>query len=294
MAYPIHTPVMLNEVVDYLDPQPGKRFIDATLGYAGHTLELLKHGAEVIGIDRDQDMLNIAIERITKAGFIKQFTPINFAFADALDKEKHILEGKYDGILFDLGVSSYQLDTPERGFSFRFDAPLDMRMDQRLTVTAADLIGGLGKNELTELFLTLGEEGNAKRIASEICRVRTTHKIETTFELADLITSLVGRSRGIHPATKVFQALRMAVNSERAELKAALPSALSYLKEGGLVVTIAFHSLEDRIVKDWMNDAESAGQIAKVTSGVVEPGSSEVASNPRARSAKLRVCRRLA
>jgi 16S rRNA (cytosine1402-N4)-methyltransferase len=285
---------MLDEVIHYLDPKPGKRFIDATLGYAGHTLAILKAGAEVVGIDRDSDMLNIAIERITKEGFIKQFTPINFAFSEALDKDKKILDGKFDGILFDLGVSSYQLDTPERGFSFRFDAPLDMRMDQRLTVTAADLVGGLGKNELTELFLTLGEEGNAKRIVNEICRVRLTHKIETTQQLADLIIGVVGRSRGIHPATKVFQALRIAVNSERLELKAALPSALSYLKEGGLVVTIAFHSLEDRIVKDWMNDAQSAGQIEKVTDGVVEPSSQEVAKNPRSRSAKLRVAKRIA
>ena len=285
---------MLDEVIHYLDPKPGKRFIDATLGYAGHTLAILKAGAEVVGIDRDSDMLNIAIERITKEGFIKQFTPINFAFSETLDKDKKILDGKFDGILFDLGVSSYQLDTPERGFSFRFDAPLDMRMDQRLAVTAADLVNGLGKNELVELFLTLGEEGNAKRIVNEICRTRLVHKIETTQGLADLIISVVGRSRGIHPATKVFQALRMAVNSERLELKAALPSALSYLKEGGLVVTIAFHSLEDRIIKDWMNDAQSAGQIEKVTDGVVEPSSQEVAKNPRSRSAKLRVAKRIA
>jgi 16S rRNA (cytosine1402-N4)-methyltransferase len=293
MQYPLHTPVMLDEVIHYLDPKPGKRFIDATLGYAGHALELLKAGAEVVGIDRDEDLLKIAVERITKAGFIEQFTPVNVAFSEALDKDKSLLEGKFDGILFDLGVSSYQLDTPERGFSFRYDAPLDMRMDQRLSVTAADLVGGLGKNEMTELFTTLGEEGNAKRIASAIASERLIRPIKTTEQLANLIINTVGRSRGIHPATKVFQALRMAVNSERLELKAALPSALSYLKEGGVIVTISFHSLEDRIVKQWMNDAESAGQIELVTSGVVEPGSAEVAKNPRSRSAKLRVCRRI-
>jgi 16S rRNA (cytosine1402-N4)-methyltransferase len=288
---------MLSEVIHYLDPKPGKRFIDATLGYAGHTLALLQAGAEVVGIDRDADMLAIATERITKEGFSKQFTSINLSFADALSKEdptRSVLVGKFDGILFDLGVSSYQLDTPDRGFSFRYDAPLDMRMDKRLAVTAGDLINGLGKNELTELFLTLGEEGNAKRIVSEICRTRLIRRIETTEQLSDLIISVVGRSRGIHPATKVFQALRMAVNSERLELKAALPSALSWLKEDGLVVTIAFHSLEDRIVKDWINDAESAGQIKKVTSGVVEPSSEEIARNPRSRSAKLRVVERIA
>lgn len=293
MNYPLHTPVLLDEVIHYLSPSAGKRFIDATLGYAGHALGLLKAGAEVVGIDRDIDLLNIAIERVTKEGYIKSFTPINYAFSEALDKEKNLLEGKFDGILFDLGVSSYQLDTPERGFSFRYDAPLDMRMDKRLAVTAADLVGGLGKNELVDLFETLGEEGNAKRIANAICSERLIRKIETTEHLANLIIQTVGRSRGIHPATKVFQALRMAVNGERPELKAALPSALSYLKEGGVVCVISFHSLEDRIVKNWMNDAESAGQIEIIEKGVVEPSASEIAKNPRSRSAKLRVCRRL-
>lgn len=293
MNYPLHTPVMLDEVIHYLDPKPGKQFVDATLGYAGHTLELLKLGAEVVGIDRDLDMLNIAIERITKAGFIKQFTPINLAFSEALDPTRSVLVGKFDGILFDLGVSSYQLDTPERGFSFRYDAPLDMRMDKSLAVTAADLVNGLGKNELIELFTTLGEDGNAKRIVSEICRVRQHRKIESTEQLANLIVSVVGRPRGIHPATKVFQALRMAVNGERGELKAALPSALSRLKEGGILATIAFHSLEDRIVKTWMNDSESAGQIEILSAKPVEPSSEEIGRNPRSRSAKLRVCRRI-
>ncbi|MFZ2199793.1 MAG: 16S rRNA (cytosine(1402)-N(4))-methyltransferase RsmH [Microgenomates group bacterium] len=294
MPYPLHTPVMLDEVLSYLEPSPGKRYIDATLGYAGHALGILKSGAEVVGIDRDGELLDIAIERITKAGFIQQFTPIKMAFSEALDPTRSHLAGKFDGILFDLGVSSYQLDTPERGFSFRYDAPLDMRMDKRLGVTAADLIGGLGKNELVELFETLGEESNAKRIASAICSQRLIRKIETTEQLSNLIIQTVGRSRGIHPATKVFQALRMAVNSERLELKAALPSALSYLKEGGVIAAISFHSLEDRIVKSWMNDAQSAGQIEIITKGVVEPGTTEVAKNPRSRSAKLRIAKRIA
>ncbi len=284
---------MLEEVMHYLAPAPGKRYIDATLGYAGHTLALLKSGAEVSGIDRDLDLLTLAVERVTKEGYLPQFTPIHSAFSEALDKDKHILEGKFDGILFDLGVSSYQLDTPERGFSFRFDAPLDMRMDKRLGVTAGDLVNGLGKNELVELFTVLGEEGNAKRIVNEICDRRLKHKIESTEELAKLIESVVGRSRGIHPATKVFQALRMAVNSEREELKAALPSALSYLKEGGVLVAISFHSLEDKIVKSWINNSESAGQVESLTKGVVESSPEEIAKNPRSRSAKLRALRRL-
>lgn len=294
MTYPLHTPVMLDEVMHYLNPSSGKRYLDATLGYAGHSLALMIAGAEVVGVDRDTDMLALATQRVSQAGFAKQFTAINASFSDALDKDQSLLEGKFDGVLFDLGVSSYQLDTPERGFSFRYDAPLDMRMDTKLAVTAADLVNGLGKNELIDLFTILGEDHNAKRIATEITRVRLHHKIQTTQQLVDLIISVVGRPRGIHPATKVFQALRMAVNSEREELKAALPSALSWLKEGGVIATIAFHSLEDKIVKSWINDAQSAGQIEVITKKPQEPTSTEIAQNPRSRSAKLRVVRRIA
>jgi len=293
MSYPLHTPVMLDEVIHYLDPHPGARIIDATLGYAGHTLAMLQKGAEVVGIDRDTDLLTLALERITKAGYGKQFTPVNLAFSEALDPTRPGLVGLFDGILFDLGVSSYQLDTPERGFSFRYDAPLDMRMDKKLAVTAADLLGGLGKDEMIELFETLGQEHNAKRIVNAIIARRKIKKITTTLELAHLIEQTIGKSRGIHPATKVFQALRMAVNSERLELKAALPSALSYLKVGGILAVISFHSLEDRIVKNWMNEKVAANEIELITSGVVEPSSSEIAHNPRSRSAKMRIAKRI-
>lgn len=283
---------MLEEIIHFFEPARGKRYLDLTLGYAGHTLALLKTGSEVVGVDRDEDMLGIATDRIKQAGYHKQFTPVHSSFSKALDSDSPLVTGKFDGILFDLGVSSYQLDTPERGFSFRYDAPLDMRMDKTLSVTAADLVNGLGKNELIDLFTVLGEDGNAKRIVNEICRKRLIKPITTTEQLSDLITSVVGRPRGIHPATKVFQALRMAVNSEREELKAALPSALSFLDDGGVIAVISFHSLEDRIVKNWMNDSESAGQIEIVSHGVIEPSTSEIAKNPRSRSAKLRVAKR--
>ncbi|GAB4027455.1 MAG: 16S rRNA (cytosine(1402)-N(4))-methyltransferase RsmH [Candidatus Microgenomates bacterium] len=280
----LHIPVLLSEVVKIMDPAPGKMYIDATLGFGGHTLELLKAGASVVGIDQDADILELAQKRITDSGLSSNFTSIRSSFASAL-KGDRLESSKYSGVLMDLGVSSYQLDTPERGFSFRHDAPLDMRMNKDLAVTAKDLINGLGKNELIELFGTLGEEYAAKKIAAAIVDARKSKPIETTAELASLVARNVTRSKShLHPATKVFQALRMAVNSEREELKAALPSAWSKLTSGGALVVISFHSLEDEIVKNFfanLNDAQEA-------SDVITPTLDEQYDNRRSRSAKLR------
>jgi 16S rRNA (cytosine1402-N4)-methyltransferase len=288
MAYPLHKPVLLTEVVTFLSPAPGKRYLDATLGYAGHSLGLLKAGADIVGLDRDQDLLNIATKRVEEEGYSAHFSPVHTAFSDLSS-----VEGVFDGILFDLGVSSYQLDTPKRGFSFRFDAPLDMRMDQDLAVTARDLVNGLGKNELIALFSTLGEEKYAKKIAEVICDTRKEKPIVTTKQLADLVASVVPQTKTIHPATKIFQALRMAVNSEREELKAALPSALSKLAQGGILAVISFHSLEDKIIKTWINDMVEAGLVEMVTTAPIGPSTEEISANPRSRSAQLRVVRRL-
>ena len=289
----VHTPVMLREVVEYLDPQPGKRFVDATLGAAGHTLALLEKGADVVGIDRDAEIIAIAAKRLADAGLAAHFTPIHSSFADALEPANKKLTGEFDGILFDLGVSSFQLDTAERGFSFMKDAPLDMRMDRSLAVTAADLINGLGKKELAELFDLLGEERFAKKIAVAIAERRKVKPLQSTVELAQLVESVVPRTGRLHPATKVFQALRMAVNSERSELKAALPSALSWLASGGVLAIISFHSLEDKIIKDFMREAETAGTLGIDPATPVSPTAEEVNSNPRARSAKLRIGRKI-
>jgi len=245
----LHTPVLVKEVTEFLAPDSGKDYIDATLGYGGHTLELLQAGSSVVGIDQDADILELATKRINEAGYGYRFTPMRGSFASALASDRLPLD-HYAGVLFDLGVSSYQLDTPGRGFSFRYDAPLDMRMDKSLGVTARDLINGLGKKELVTLFSTLGQEKAALKLAEAIVDARKLKPIETTKELADLIAKFVPRHGKIHPATKVFQALRMAVNSEREELKAALPSALSHLQNGGVLAVIAFHSLEDIIVQD--------------------------------------------
>jgi 16S rRNA (cytosine1402-N4)-methyltransferase len=287
---PLHTPVLLKEVVEALIPSAGKSYIDATLGYGGHTLELLKAGAKVVGIDQDADLLELTQARITEAGLSDNFTPIHSSFAATLESDRLVNES-FDGILFDLGVSSYQLDTPERGFSFRYDAPLDMRMNKDLAVTARDLINGLGKNELVELFETLGEERAAKKIVAAIIERRRIKPIETTKQLALLIEKLIPKRGKIHPATKVFQALRMAVNTEREELKAALPSALSKLARDGKLVVITFHSLEESIVSEFFAANESS--IELLTKDPILTSPAEIMNNPRSRSAKLHYGRKL-
>jgi 16S rRNA (cytosine1402-N4)-methyltransferase len=284
---------MLTEAVELLDPKPGKVFVDATLGYAGHTLALLKAGATVIGIDRDADMLEAALARIHQAGFNEQFTPMRTAFGSAFGSDR-IAPASCDGILFDLGVSSYQLDTASRGFSFRADAPLDMRMDRDLAVTAADLVNGLGKKELGELFALLGEESAARQIAAAIVERRRVAPLKRTGELARLVEKTVGgKTTRIHPATKVFQALRMAVNSERDELKAALPSAWSSLREEGRLVVISFHSLEDKIIKTYFAQWTADGEGRELPEMPRSPSRSEILANPRSRSAKLRAIERI-
>lgn len=291
MSAPSHTPVMLAEVLEYLKPAKGKSYIDATLGAAGHTLALLDAGASVVGIDRDQAVITLAQNRISEAGLSEQFESRHGSFTEVLSDST--LPSDFDGALFDLGVSSIQLDTPERGFSFRFDAPLDMRMDpDNQQVTARDLINGLGRKELYELFFELGEERSARRLADAICGARRLAPISTTLQLAEIIENVLPRSGHLHPATKVFQALRMAVNTERDELKAALPSALSHLKPGGILAVLSFHSGEDRLVKSQFVAWAKAGLASALTVSPLTPGIAEVEQNPRSRSAKLRVTRK--
>ncbi len=281
-----HTSVLLQEAVDSLVVAPGKRFIDATLGGAGHTKAILEKGGIVLGIDQDEDSLKFVSEQIKNPNLVVALG--NFKDIDIIAKEntfEHV-----DGILFDLGVSSHQFDEGARGFSFQKEASLDMRMGTSLSVKAADLVNGLTKGELMELFTKLGEEPFAKRIAEEIVKARENKPIETTTELAQI--AIKGYPRGfhkIHPATKIFQALRIAVNDELNSLKTALPKAVALLKKNGRLSVISFHSLEDRIVKEFLNECEEKGLGKVVTKKPIVPTEEEINANPRSRSAKLRV-----
>lgn len=290
MTKAVHTPVLMQEILSTLNPSSGKKYLDATVGAGGHSLKILESGAIIVGIDRDQDILEIARKLFDISGYSGKYTLYNGSFSTMQDLTK---DDNYDGILMDLGVSSYQLDTADRGFSFRFDADLDMRMDKKLQVTAADLVNGLGRKELYELFTKLGEERFARRIADAIIKRRRIEPIKTTSELASVVSSVVRKTGKTHPATKVFQALRIAVNDELNELKAALPSALSMLKTDGIVVVISFHSLEDRIVKEFFKQQEEKGFGTILTRKPLMASYAESQDNPRSRSAKLRALKKI-
>lgn len=288
MADTLHRPVMLKEVLEHLDPKQGKLILDATLGAAGHTLAMAKRGAQIIAIDRDQHAIDIANKVIEQEGLRDQIEIRKLEFS----KIDELTRSQFDGELFDLGVSSMQLDEGDRGFSFSKKAPLDMRMDEKLSVTAQDLVNGLGRKELYELFTKYAQEYRARELARAIVHARKIKPITTTTELASIVSGVKGFSKGKNPATQVFQALRIAVNDELNELKAALPSALSMLKPGGVCVVISFHSLEDRIVKNIFIEHEGDSYRVR-TKKPLMPAQDEINTNRRARSAKMRVIERL-
>jgi 16S rRNA (cytosine1402-N4)-methyltransferase len=297
-----HISVLKKEALEFLAVDPGKQYIDATLGGGGHTEAILERGGRVLGIDVDEEAHYYVQEKFKvqnpKFKVDGQFIRArgNFKDIDSLAKANGFR--KVAGILFDLGVSSHQFDEPERGFSFRESGPLDMRMDQDMTVGAKDLINGLTEKELADLFYRLGEEYQSRLVAKEIVRERMKKPIETTGELEKIVRhALGGRARtskvvSIHPATKVFQALRIAVNDELHTLEEALPKALGLLEPNGRLVVISFHSMEDRIVKNTFREFSSRGLGHIVTDKPVTPGEAEIAVNPRARSAKLRAFER--
>ena len=271
-----HEPVMLAEVLNYLEGR--KRLVDMTLGAGGHAAALLDSGAELLfGVDRDPAALRIAGENLARFG--SRFAPIAATFA-----ELPVIE-PVDGVLYDLGVSSMQLDDPERGFSFRGEGPLDMRMGGN-DMSAMELVNSASEEELARILFEYGEERQSRKVARAIVRARERSPLETTFQLTSVVASAVGkRPGGPHPARRTFQALRVAVNRELEELAASLPQAVELLAPGGRIVVIAYHSLEDRIVKRFFRDEP---RLQVLTKKPLQPTDEEVARNPRAKSAKLR------
>lgn len=290
----IHTPVLVKEVLYFLDVRPGRRFIDATVGGGGHTEAILKEEGEVLGIDQDPKSLEFAKRRLEQAcpqGVFK-LTPGNFSRLSEIAKAEGFRS--IDGILFDLGFASFQIDDPSRGLSFTKEGPLDMRLSPDLGVTAADLLNALPERKLYQLFSEFGQENRARAVARAVVRRRTLKPFQTTGQLRELVEEVYGGPAGkIHPATKVFMALRIAVNQELENLEKALPQTLGLLRKGARLVVISFHSGEDRGVKDFLKSQERAESLKILTKKPIVPSEQEVRENPRSRSAKLRAAEKI-
>jgi len=290
-----HTPVMLNEVIEYLKLKPGKVIVDATIGTGGHSKAILGRivpKGRLIGIDRDEESLAVARERLKDSADSLELVHRNFVDIDKVLKELNIK--KVDGILFDLGVSSFQLDDPQRGFSFLNEGPLDMRLDRGSYISAYDLVNNLNEEEISLLLWNFGEERWHNRIAHLLVEERQRHPIATTRELADIVERAIparyrGRHYRIHPATRTFQAVRIAVNRELEILESAIEKAAVALGKGGVICVISFHSLEDRTVKHTFKRLANEKIINIITPKPLTPTQSETEVNPRSRSSKFRV-----
>jgi 16S rRNA (cytosine1402-N4)-methyltransferase len=302
----LHTPVLLNEVLEGLEVRPGARYIDCTLGTGGHAraiLEAASPDGTLLGIDVDP--VAVRVSRLALEAYGNRVTVVRDRFSrlSAIAMEQGFVPA--DGVLLDLGVSSLQLEHGERGFSFQEEGPLDMRMNPSSAVTAARLVNESSEQELREVIAAYGEEPKARAVARAIVHHRP---VRTTLELADVVTHAVGRRGRIHPATRTFQALRIAVNAELDELRAVLPQTLDILSKGGRLAIISFHSLEDRLVKRFMvtesRDCICPPEIPVcrcghqrtlriLTKRPIRPSREEVARNPRSRSAKLRIAARV-
>lgn len=286
----LHRPVMLNETIEALMIKPGSNYVDATFGRGGHTRKMLEEGARVYAFDHDQEAVEFAEKEFAAEIESKKLTIIRANFSEIKSELLHRQIEQVAGILFDFGTSVDQLTSQDRGFSFDSDAPLDMRMDDRLGVKAADLLGALSERELTQLFWEYGGEEMSRGIAKQIVYRRKQRPINTTTDLVKVVMSVKQGPRGkIHPATKVFQALRIAVNMEMESIEASLPSALEILEPQGRLVTIAFHDGEDRIVKHVFKNWELENLGTRIGHKAITPSEVEIRDNPRSRSAKLRI-----
>jgi 16S rRNA (cytosine1402-N4)-methyltransferase len=307
MSLPVHVPVLLDEIIAGLQPQRGGYFVDCTVGLGGHAaaiLERISPSGRLLGIDADPEAIKLSQDKLSDYGEAVTLVNDNFINLEAICGRYHF--HPVDGILFDLGVSSLQLDTAERGFSFHLDAPLNMRFDPGQGLTASDIVNSFSEQELAKLIEKYGEERRSRRIARYIVQNRP---IATTVELARLVEQALGGKRArIHPATRTFMALRIAVNSELQNLELALKQTINLLRPGGRLIVVSYHSLEDRIVKQFMRYAASSclcppgtvicrcghkPTLKLISRKVIKPTSLEMESNPRSRSAKLRITERL-
>jgi 16S rRNA (cytosine1402-N4)-methyltransferase len=306
-----HRPVLLREVLNFLGVVPGGIYADCTLGGGGHSYEILRissPGGKLIGLDRDRDAVAAASQKLSQFRGRATLIHSDFVYLPGILDDLDVKQ--VDGILYDLGVSSYQLDNPERGFTYMQDAPLDMRMDRNSGLTAADLVNSAPEKELVKIIRDYGEERFAGRIASFIARERAREPIATTGRLAEIVKRAIParyRREGPHPARRTFQAIRIAVNNELGALAGALREAVDRLKPGGRVCVITFHSLEDRIVKQSFREMAQRCTCPKdfpvcacgrkpllkiIRPGGITPSAEEMEENPRSRSARLRVAER--
>ena len=301
-----HRPVLAAEAIELLAPRPGGLIVDATCGGGGHTEAILRAGADVLALDQDPDAIQHAGDRLSEFGGRVTLRQGNFREADKILDELGI--ARIGGALLDIGVSSRQLENAGRGFSLMRNGPLDMRMDPRRDLTAAEIVNHYSEEELTRLFRDLGEEPAARRIASQLVKVRKIAPFRETLSLAHAIEKIVGRHGRRHPATQVFQALRMAVNDELGALEEGLRVLTARLETGARIAVITFHSLEDRIVKNFFRDRSREWldrpewpepkpnpqcDLRLITSKPVEPAETEQRNNPRSRNAKLRVAEKI-
>lgn len=304
-----HEPVMLREVLAGLAVRPGGRYVDCTLDGGGHAeaiMDAASPGGSLLGIDEDVEVMEIARERLARFGDSVAYVQGNFRNVDRICSERGFVP--VNGVLFDLGLSSHQLASETRGFSFRVESPLDMRFGPAVERTAADWVNEAEEEEIADLIWRFGEDRQSRRIARAIVQGRP---LRTTVDLAKAVEQAVGRRPGsqIHPATKTFQALRIAVNQELASLAEALPRAHGLLGFGSRLVVISYHSLEDRIVKQYIQresrdcicppeqpvcTCDHKATLRPISRGAVQPSQEEIANNPRSRSARLRVAERLA
>lgn len=285
-----HEPVLVREVLDLLEPTPGGVYLDLTLGGGGHARAILQREttARVVGVDRDREVLELTARGMAEFG--ERFRAIGSRFDEADQVDGGPREGEFHGVLLDLGMSSLQVDDAVRGFSFSRDADLDLRMDRGSGETAAELLNRLSERELGDLLFRFGEERRSRAIARTIVERRRSAPVRRTVDLVDLVLRATGQRHAgrVHPATRTFQALRIAVNDELGCLERVLPKAVRWLRRGGRLAVISFHSLEDRIVKQFLRDRAKEESLRLLTRKPVRPQDDEVRRNPRSRSARMR------